>query len=250
MKAEIFKHAVHHAEVGEDDLEEQHDRRNRQHQREDEEGPENVVFLEVAEQQKRNQKRQDQNARQGDTEEFERVDGLITDLSGTVESLSAGTVEEIARVDADIQELAQTTASEIAKLDDKIDAVSATTTEEIGRIDAFIDEISGNVETLSASTVELAGDVAELSAATESGFTAAAEALEAEIARATAAEDDLGGRIDEEAATRAANDLVAPADYPLTQEGTELLTNGGETITITVDENFFNFGEIIEGGRN
>jgi len=184
------------------------------------------------------------------TEEFERVDGLITDLSGTVESLSAGTVEEIARVDADIQELAQTTASEIARLDDKIDAVSATTTEEIGRIDALIDEISGNVETLSASTVELAGDVAELSAATESGFTAAAEALEAEIARARASEDDLGDRIDDEAATRKANDLVAPADYTLTQEGTELLTNGGETITITVDENFFNFGEIIEGGRN
>ena len=73
MHPEVFQHAVHHAEVGEDDLEEQDDRRDRQHQRKYEEGAENVVFFEVAEQEKCNQKRQDQDARQGDAEEFERI---------------------------------------------------------------------------------------------------------------------------------------------------------------------------------
>ena len=80
MHPEVFQYPVHHAEVGEDDLEEQHDRRHRQHQREDEESPENVVFLEVAEQEQGDQQRQDQNARQGDAEKLERV--LCGELEG------------------------------------------------------------------------------------------------------------------------------------------------------------------------
>ena len=70
---EVFQHAVHHAEVGEDDLEEQHDRGHREHQREDEERAKEVVFLEVAKQEKRDEQRQNQDARQSDAEEFERV---------------------------------------------------------------------------------------------------------------------------------------------------------------------------------
>ena len=52
---EVFEHAVHHTEVGEDDLEEQDDGRHREHQREDEKRPEYIVFLEVAEQQQGDQ---------------------------------------------------------------------------------------------------------------------------------------------------------------------------------------------------
>ena len=70
---EVFQNSVHHTEVGEDDLEEQNDRGHRKYQRKDEESPKNVVLFEIPEQQKRDEQGQDQDARQSDAEEFERV---------------------------------------------------------------------------------------------------------------------------------------------------------------------------------
>ena len=171
------------------------------------------------------------------TEQIEALSADVETLKGEVEALSATTEEQGEAIDA-LSADVETIKNDVAEL-------SAATEEEVARIDSAMTEFR-------TAVAEELDDLKDRMDVVESGFTALQETVEDAVEtvnEVSGTVDTLVSDLADETAAREANDLVT-GDYVLDQEGTEIPTNGGDKITITVDENFFNFGEIIEGGRN
>lgn len=157
----------------------------------------------------------------------------------TIDTFSAATVENNLLVDNAIEKI----DDDIHFVSGSVKNVSAITTFHINKINSNIAQVNETINAFSAATVENNRIVDEAIEKIDDDIHFVSGSVDTVSAITTFHINRIDNNITDEANTRHAND-IAMGDYVLNRTEMTLPTNGtDEKITITIDGDFFNFGE-------